>query len=322
MNKANIEYGFQEIYLKHKKCIAESRDDCDPSILLGKHKFKCPVVPANMKSVVDENTCIFLSERGWFYIMHRFGIDNHAFTNMMHERGWIASISVGVNDDSYEQLRRMKKDHVIPEFITVDIANAYSVKAERMVKFIKDDFNDTFLIVGNYATEESVEAIESWGADMTKAGISNGNVCETYMSTGFSRPQFSTILGCSSVAKKPIISDGAIKNIGDISKAMVAGASMVMCGRLFAGYHESAGERIEIEGKSFKQYFGSASYNNTLSKKNVEGKCIIVDYMGEMDTLLVKIEGDIRSAISYGGGLDLSCLKTVEWGIRRGGVRQ
>ena len=290
--------------------------------MFGGRKFRVPVVPSNMKSVVNENTCVYLAEKGWFYIMHRFGTDNYAFTNIMHDKGFVASISVGVNEDSYSQLNRMKKDLVSPDFITVDLANAYSVKAERMIKFIKDNFTDSFLIVGNYATEEAVEALESWGADMTKAGISNGNVCETYMATGFSRPQFSTILGCSAVAKKPIISDGAIKNIGDIPKALVAGASMVMCGRLFAGYHESAGERIEIEGKSFKQYFGSASYNNTLSKKNVEGKCIIVDYMGEMDTLLEKIEDDIKSAISYGGGLDLSCLKTVEWGIRMGGVRQ
>jgi len=315
-----IEYGFQEVYLKPKKCIAETRSDCNPSLFLGKYQFKCPVVPANMKSVVDENTCRFLAERQWFYIMHRFGTDNYAFTNSMHDKGLIASISVGVNDDSYAQLKRMKKDLVEPDYITIDIANAYSVKTERMMKFIKDDF-DSFLIVGNYATEEAVQELESWGADATKAGISNGHVCETYMATGFSRPQFSTVLECCKVAKKPVISDGAIKNVGDITKAMVAGATMIMCGNLFAGYHESAGERIEIEGKSYKQYFGSASYNNTRDKRNVEGKCILVDYKGEMEILLEKIEDAIRSSISYAGGLDLSCLPQVEWGVRMGGVR-
>jgi GMP reductase len=141
------------------------------------------------------------------------------------------------------------------------------------------------------------------------------------MATGFSRPQFSTVLECCKVAKKPVISDGAIKNVGDITKAMVAGATMIMCGNLFAGYHESAGERIEIEGKSYKQYFGSASYNNTRDKRNVEGKCILVDYKGEMEILLEKIEDAIRSSISYAGGLDLSCLPQVEWGVRMGGVR-
>jgi GMP reductase len=284
-------------------------------------KFKCPVVPANMKSVVNENTCLYLAQKGWFYIMHRFEVDNYKFTNFMHEKGYFASISVGVNDDSYDSLELMKKDNVIPEYITLDIANAYSIKSQEMVRFIKNNF-PSFLIVGNYATEEAVIALEQWGADATKAGISNGHVCETYMATGFSRPQFSTVLKCSNIATTPLISDGAIKNIGDISKALVAGASLVMAGSLFAGYNESAGEIIEIDGKRYKQYFGSASYNNTLSQRNVEGKCILVDYKGEIDKLLTKIEDGIKSAISYAGGRDLTAFNMVKWGVREGGVRR
>ena len=81
------EYGFEEIYLLHNKCIAETRKDCDPSVMFGGRRFRVPVVPANMKSVVNENTCVYLAEKGWFYIMHRFGIDNYAFTNFMHNKG-------------------------------------------------------------------------------------------------------------------------------------------------------------------------------------------------------------------------------------------
>lgn len=320
-NKTLIEYGFQEVYLLHNKCIAETRDQCDPSVMLGKLKFKCGVVPANMASVVNQDTCIYLAEKGWFYIMHRFGIDNYKFTVDMHEKGYFASISIGVNEDSYEQLRRMKKDNVIPEYITLDVANSYSVMGERMVKFVKENF-DSFLIVGNCATEESIIDIENWGADCEKIGISNGNVCSTYMSTGFSRPQFSTVLGCSSVAKNPIISDGAIKNVGDIVKCYVAGASFVMAGNLFAGYEQSSGQDIYIQEKRYKQYYGSASYNNTRSKKNVEGQCILVDYQGDMKKILLNIDDGIRSAISYAGGLDMEAFQNVKWGVRQNGVRQ
>lgn len=315
------EYGFQEVYLLHNKCIAESRKDCDPSVTLGGIKFKTPVVPSNMKSVVNEGTCEYLARKGWFYIMHRFGIDNYAFTTSMHDKGLFSSISIGVNEDSYESLRIMKKDNIVPEFITLDIANAYSSKAERMVKFVKDNFT-SFLIVGNYATEEAVVALEEWGADATKAGISCGKVCTTYHSTGVARPMFSTILNCSNVAKKPIISDGSIKDIGDVGKAIVAGASFVMAGSLFAGYEQSAGEIITIEGKRYKQYFGSASYNNTLNDKNVEGTCILVDYKGDMDKLLEKIEDGIRSCVSYSGGLDIKSIPNMKYGVREGGVRQ
>lgn len=315
------EYGFNEVYLLHNKCIAESRDECNTSVEFGGRVFKTPVVPSNMKSVVNKKTCVYLAEKGWFYIMHRFDVDNYEFTNFMHDRGHYASISVGVNEDSSSQLNLMKKDKVIPEYITLDIANAYSVKAEKMIKFIKDNFN-SFLIAGNYATEEAAIKLEEWGCDASKAGISNGSVCSTYLQTGYSRPQFSTVLKCSNVAKKPVISDGAVKNVGDAVKGLVAGASMIMAGNLFSGYNESAGEIIEIEGKRYKQYFGSASYNNTLSEKNIEGNCILVEYKGEMDKLLFSIEDGIRSAISYAGGLNINAFKNVKWGIRDGGVRQ
>ena len=315
------EYGFNEVYLIHNKCVAESREDCDTSVIFGGRKFKTAVVPANMKSVVNKNTCLYLAEKGWFYIMHRFDVDNYEFTNFIHDKGYYASISVGVNEDSYSQLNLMKKDKVVPEYITVDIANAYSVKAEKMIKFIKDNFS-SFLIAGNYATEEAVVELEKWGCDASKAGISNGSVCSTYLASGFSRPQFSTVLKCSNVAKKPIISDGAVKNVGDLNKAIVAGASMIMAGNIFSGYNESAGEIIEIEGKRYKQYFGSASYNNTLSEKNIEGNCILVEYKGEMEKLLFSIEDGIKSGISYAGGLDISAFKNVKWGVREGGVRQ
>jgi len=109
---------------------------------------------------------------------------------------------------------------------------------------------------------------------------------------------------------------------GDISKSFVAGAKMVMAGSLFAGFSESAGDVTEIEEKRYKQYFGSASYNNTRSKKNVEGKCILVQHRGEMKKLLWDIDDGLRSAISYAGGLDMSAFKNVKWGIRKGGVRQ
>ena len=315
------EYGFEEIYLLHNKCIAETRKDCDPSVMFGGRKFRVPVVPANMKSVVNENTCVYLAEKGWFYIMHRFGIDNYAFTNFMHNKGHFASISIGVNEDSYDTLKLMKKDNVIPEYITLDIANAFSIKAEKMIKFVKDNFS-SFLIVGNYATEEAVVALEEWGADATKLGISGGLACTTYHSTGFARPSFSAILKCSKVAEKPIISDGGIREIGDYSKALCAGATMSMAGGMFAGYDLSAGEIIDIEGKKFKQYFGSASYNNTLNDKNVEGKCILIEYRGEIFRLLERINDGIISAISYSGGLDLDSLKHVRWGIRECGVRR
>ena len=313
----NKEYQFSDIFLKPNKTIVNSRKECDPSVLFGNYKFTTPIIPANMKSVVNDDTCEYLAQRGWFYINHRFCTANDTlqFLERMENKGLMKSISVGVNEDSYALLKQIEVECLCPDFITLDIANGYSNKGEDMVKYIKDEFN-SFLIVGNCCTSEAVEEIQTWGADAIKAGISNGNVCTTYNATGFGRPQFSTVLDCVSVAKVPIISDGGCREIGDFNKAFVGGATMVMAGNLFAGFDESAGEKIEIEKKSYKQYFGSASYNNKLHRGNVEGKCILVDYKGKMEYFLEDIEDGIRSGISYAGGKDLSAFNNVKWSTR------
>ena len=50
-----------------------SRADADTSIDFLGTKFMLPVIPANMKSVIDMDLAKNMSEDGYFYIMHRFG---------------------------------------------------------------------------------------------------------------------------------------------------------------------------------------------------------------------------------------------------------
>ncbi len=124
-----------------------------------------------MKSVVSEDTCIFLARRDWFYVMHRFDTNQIAFIDKMHRFGHIASISMGVNEESYKQIDDIVAAKLKPEYITLDIASAWAPKAEKMVKHIKDKLPDSFLIVGNMAVAEAVQEIEAWGADCTTITI-------------------------------------------------------------------------------------------------------------------------------------------------------
>lgn len=306
------EYNYGDVFLVPRKTIVESRKECNTTVKLGQYTFDMPVCAANMKSVINEETCEFFSKKSWFYVMHRFNIDPVKFTQNMHQKGFISSVSVGVNEDSYTDFSKFIDTNEKPDYITLDIANAWCPKAERMTKWIKDTFPNTFLIVGNVATPDAVEEIQKWGADAIKAGIAGGNVCITKNKTGFHRPMVSTILDCVSVAKVPIIADGGIREHGDIAKALVCGAEFVMAGTLFAGYDESAGEIIETDGRHYKEYFGSASQYNKNAYKNVEGKRIHVEYKGSMEKLLVELKEDLQSSISYAGGKDLSALRTCE----------
>lgn len=294
------ELNYKDVYLKPQKTIVRSRNECVTEVSLGNCVFKMPVYPSNMKSVVNEDTCKFLAANGWFYTMHRFGINLPDFILSMKDSGYYTSISIGADVSPLKLLSDF------PDFITVDVANGWSSRVEHAIKEIKDIHPESFLIVGNVASAEAVSELEQWGADAIKVGIAGGHVCITKDKTGFHRPMVSTILDCVSAATVPIIADGGVSTHGDIAKALSCGAHMVMAGLLFAGYDESAGDIIEIEGKRYKEYFGSASEYNKAHKRNIEGRKTLVDYKGPMTRLLGELHEDLQSSISYAGGQDLS----------------
>lgn len=146
--------------------------------------------------------------------------------------------------------------------------------------------------------------------------IVHNSACTTYPATGFGSRncQASVVLECSSVSKVPIIADGGIKEPGDISKSLVMGASMVMIGGMLSGYDDSPGHKIFIDGKYFKEFWGSASQHQSNKTNRIEGKKILVEYK---DRSLLDgyqyLKECLQSAISYGGGKDLSCFNSVKW---------
>jgi GMP reductase len=306
------EYSYEEIGILPKKCAVESRNECDITVSLGQSTFNSPVIAANMKSVVDIETCKFLAKRNWFYIMHRFGIDNLSFIKNMQKDGFFTSISIGVNEDSICEIKNMQNEKIYPDFITLDIAHGWAPKSERMIKYIKDNFSNTFLIAGNVCTADAVLELEEWGADAVKIGIAGGSVCITKNKTGFFRPMASTVIECAAVAKKSIIADGGVTEIGHIALSLSLGATMVMCGKIFAGYDQSAGNIVEIDQKKYKEYFGSASKENKKHSSHIEGKKTLIDYKGDMNIFLNEIEDDLKSSCSYAGGNSLKFLKNTE----------
>jgi GMP reductase len=309
---------YSDVFLVPKKCVVDSRKDCRTSVTLGKRTFDMPIYPANMKSVVDYDACRFFARNKWFYTMHRFEVDLIDFLYKMNGLGHFTSVSVGVNQDSYDDLEKVYQELLTMDYITIDVANAWSDKTKKMINFIKEKFPESFLIVGNVATSEAVEELEKWGADAIKVGIAGGSVCITKNKTGVHRPMVSTVKDCCRHANVPIIADGGIVEHGDIAKAIACGATMVMAGSLFAGYDQSSGRTIEIEDwkkghaeyTRYKEYYGSASKHNKNEYKNVEGKKILIPHRGDMSKLLTELKEDLQSSISYVGS---SMLEGLRW---------
>lgn len=316
-------FDYEDIQLMPAKGIVESRSQCDTSVNFGNRTFKIPVVPSNMEAIIDEELAIWLAENDYFYVMHRFEEETRKeFVQTMQKKNLFASISLGINDREYNFIENLVNEELIPEYITIDVAHGHSNRVINMIKFVKQQMPDTFLIAGNVGTPEAVRELENAGADATKVGIGPGKVCTTKLKTGFGTGgwQLAALSHCSKVARKPLIADGGIRTHGDIAKSIRFGASMVMIGSLLSGHDQSPGEIVEIENRKYKEYFGSASAKQKGEHRNVEGKSMLVPYKGDLKDTLNEMKEDLQSSISYAGGKDIDSIRKVDYVIVKNSI--
>lgn len=148
------------------------------------------------------------------------------------------------------------------DVIVIDTAHGHSQGVIEAVKFAKKNFPGIELVAGNIATADAAEALIKAGADAIKVGIGPGSICTTRVVAGIGVPQITAIAECARVARKhgvSLIADGGIKFSGDITKAVAAGADVIMVGSLFAGTEESPGDTILYQGRAYKSYRGMGS---------------------------------------------------------------
>lgn len=226
----------------------------------------------------------------------------------------LAGAAIGITNDVLDRVEALVASHV--DVLVLDSAHGHSQNIMKCIKKVKDAFPHVNLIAGNIATPEAAEDLIKAGADAIKVGIGPGSICTTRVVAGVGVPQISAIYNASQVAKKyniPVIGDGGIKYSGDITKAIAAGASVIMIGSLLAGCEESPGEIEIYQGRSFKVYRGMGSlasmekgskdrYFQTGSKKlvpeGVEGR---VPYKGPLSETVFQLLGGLRSGMGYCG---------------------
>jgi len=310
--KKSLALGYDDVYLIPEYSDLESRKFADTSLSLGNFKFRIPVVPSNMKTVIDENWAKVLSDNGYFYIMHRFDSVTVPFVKTANEQNFkFVSISTGVNQDSLEELINIKNNKYRVDFITIDVALGHHLKVKERIGVVKKLFPETFLIAGNVTTKQAVKDLESWGADGLRVGIGPGKACTTRFQTGFHIPMFTALQECSEVAKTPLFADGGVNHYGDIAKALVAGASWIMAGSMFASCSDSPAPTFN--GR--KIYYGSASSHNKGHKNHIEGTILELELADTLEERLQQITQALQSSISYAGGTNLKIFNNTDYVI-------
>ncbi len=168
--------------------------------------------------------------------------------------------AIGATGDFLERAEELVRARV--DALAIDSAHGHSSRVLEAVREAKHKFPEIDVLAGNVATYEGALALIKAGADAVKVGIGPGSICTTRMVTGAGMPQITAISEAFRAGQEnniPIIADGGIKYSGDVTKAIAAGASVVMMGSLFAGVDESPGETILYQGRSFKAYRGMGS---------------------------------------------------------------
>jgi IMP dehydrogenase/GMP reductase len=334
---------FDDVLLIPNRTRARSRSLVDLSTRLTPSiGLSIPIVSANTPWCTESQLAIALALQGGIGIIHRMTsariqadevrrAKNAAFDQAAHpvatcdERGRLrVGAAVGVKGDALGRAAMLIEAGA--DVVVVDVAHGHADYVVDAVAALKAAHPEIEIVAGNVATPEGVRDLVEAGACAIKVGIGPGSVCSTRVVTGAGVPQFTAVLECAAEARRhgvPVIADGGIRTSGDIVKALAAGASSVMLGKLLAGTDESAAIPIERDGRRYKITNGFVSLGVALTLQRIDaGKVTEADLKnyvpegveatfadaGPVSDVLRPILGGVRSGLSYSGSLTIAEL--------------
>jgi len=221
------------------------------------------------------------------------------------------------------------------DVIVVDTAHGHTSNASGngvidRVRWVKETYPQVQVIGGNIATAEAAIALAEAGADGVKVGIGPGSICTTRIVAGVGVPQISAVANVAEAMKEygvPVVADGGIRFSGDIAKAIVAGASVIMVGSMLAGTDEAPGEVELFQGRAYKSYRGMGSLGamgqsqgssdryfqdkkagvDKLVPEGIEGRIAV---KGPALTVVHQLMGGVRAAMGYTGCATIEEMRT------------
>ena len=280
-------------------------------------EIEIPIVSSPMDTVTEEAMAVAIAEEGGIGVIHRNMTAQNEAKQVKNVKAKNLQVIGSVGPFDLERSKMLEEAGA--DAILIEVAHGSKKdileSANKIKKEIKCD-----LICGSIATKEGAE-IYAEIADGYRVGIGPGSICTMRIITGVGVPQLNAVSEVMSVAKKygiPVIADGGIRSSGDIAKAIAVGADTVMLGNLLAGFDESPGELVEIDGKKYKSYRGMGSrdamekgpvsdrYEQEKIKKKISmGVSGMVAYKGSVKNQLYQLVGGLKASMGLVGAWNI-----------------
>ena len=277
-----------------------------------------PLIAANMATVCNAGFCINLYKLGALGVIHRASPPERIIKTIkkVAQECDIVCSSVGVGESSFDLFKESVRAGTTVVFL--DIAHGFSEMSMDACRKMKAFSPEVKVVLGNTINPDIMYEVDGF-VDAVKIGIAQGLACETKNTAGCTEKQFSAVYRFKRISRElglPIISDGAVREPADATKAIAAGASSVMAGSIFARCPESAAENTTVGGVRKKIYAGMASrYTQEKWRGGLkpgtcpEGGIILLDIGEPVDKLIERYSGALRSGITYAGGVDIKSLQ-------------
>ncbi len=301
--------------------------------------LKLPVISSPMDTVTEELMARSMALAGGLGIIHRnlpittqaamvksvktSKVGEHIQGSLDANGRLLVGAAVGVGSDFEERVAALVQAGA--DCIVIDSGHGNTSFMVDAVRHIKTVYPKMVVMAGNIATYDGAKRLIEAGADILRVGMGPGSICTTRIITGMGVPQLTAVQEAIRAVKDSntsvtVVADGGIRQIGDMAKALGMGAHAVMLGSLLAGYDESPGDLLTLDGKQYKAYRGMGSiaamkkgsaerYGQTKDTKEkkliAEGVEGLVKYKGNVVDYCTQVAGSIRSSLYYIGARTL-----------------
>ncbi len=312
MNDLRTGLSYGDVLLVPQRSPVDSRSDVDLSTRFTPGiEVDVPFVSAAMDTVTEGELAAALSRAGGIGVVHRFLPPERQAEEVasVPDDGRVAA-AVGIDEDHVARAEALLAAGA--DALVMDVAHGHLDRTLDAVATLRAEFPDAELVAGNVATAEGVTDLAAAGADCVKVGVGPGSHCTTREVAGAGVPQLTAVDDCADAAREAgvtLCADGGVRNSGDATKALMAGADTVMLGSLFAGSAEAPGAVVDVDGDRYKRSRGMATTAAAEARDDKdpdvvadEGVEALTPYKGPVGGVVAELAAGVRSGLSYCGG--------------------